>query len=832
MIVSFSADLYPKSSILVKIARYSLAHRITIGSLQGRISPITGTTSTNSSYSTPSSIFEDILQLLRASQLTPPSFQRQTSVLRVLYPLIQKSRDVEEVGQQIGLKRHEILTWFDVEKTRRDTWSLPSNTSYSILPRRKSPATLPTSMSFLEQICLLRESFDQNHLPSHQDFLQLSRETCIDAIDVYQWFEAERDVQCQYLLDLIEPIQGFSKAEVPYQSLSHGSGVKDMYPVPVRPSDNAAFDRSFPCLSCPKQFKSMSNWNDHQRKVHFSKEIYECWEDKIEGSPCLYGPVLRADNLRTHLIKEHQHQSGQELNAEVAKRARKIHNLYHEKCGFDPCQKDLKDFETSMKHIAEHISSGYKAMQWIHACRSKEHKLPLHSKQSSCRIATENKGNNREREDDEDGNNDNDERGHTGAKQDGRTQSLLSATNLGTQNKTATNQSQQSHDGSDTITELTDSYSGVVAQSMSPTTVGDATSIIMSSDDGIRSLGHIESILQQQHFNFNSRFKSIRFLGRGTLGFVEKVVCIASHKICVRKTLHRSQLIFKDQVDVESLNEELETLMALRHPNLSQLIGSHTAGDFFCIFMSPVADENLASFFHASENTHLSQIPEKQKSLLLEWMGCLQSAMTYLHKEDIIHQNIKPQNILIKGDRIFLSDIQDFTRYVDEESIGVASSNPGSTYYAPETAVYGILDAKSNTFSLGCIFTEMLTCHFGRLISHFERFRASETGNVSYHLTLDRTNKWIDGVLADDILTNYDLLFKALHNTLIETSSERPNIDEIQLSVQGLLRERTRCTTELGEIFSELGLIQYLDIFIEQGFDEWDAILNITESDL
>ncbi|RDW63994.1 hypothetical protein BP5796_10496 [Coleophoma crateriformis] len=37
--------------------------------------------------------------------------------------------------------------------------------------------------------------------------------------------------------------------------------------------------------------------------------------------------------------------------------------------------------------------------------------------------------------------------------------------------------------------------------------------------------------------------------------------------------------------------------------------------------------------------------------------------------------------------------------------------------------------------------------------------------------------------------------------------------------------------TELGEIFAELGISQYLNEFVEQGFDTWDTILDITESD-
>lgn len=39
-------------------------------------------------------------------------------------------------------------------------------------------------------------------------------------------------------------------------------------------------------------------------------------------------------------------------------------------------------------------------------------------------------------------------------------------------------------------------------------------------------------------------------------------------------------------------------------------------------------------------------------------------------------------------------------------------------------------------------------------------------------------------------------------------------------------------TSPLESIFGELGLSQYLDVFVDQGFDTWETILDITESDL
>jgi hypothetical protein len=37
---------------------------------------------------------------------------------------------------------------------------------------------------------------------------------------------------------------------------------------------------------------------------------------------------------------------------------------------------------------------------------------------------------------------------------------------------------------------------------------------------------------------------------------------------------------------------------------------------------------------------------------------------------------------------------------------------------------------------------------------------------------------------------------------------------------------------DLEAVFAELGISQYLETFVDQGFDTWETILDITESDL
>jgi hypothetical protein len=47
----------------------------------------------------------------------------------------------------------------------------------------------------------------------------------------------------------------------------------------------------------------------------------------------------------------------------------------------------------------------------------------------------------------------------------------------------------------------------------------------------------------------------------------------------------------------------------------------------------------------------------------------------------------------------------------------------------------------------------------------------------------------------------------------------------------GRFPERSHCMSDLSGIFAELGISQYLNAFLDQGFDSWETILDITESD-
>ena len=86
------------------------------------------------------------------------------------------------------------------------------------------------------------------------------------------------------------------------------------------------------------------------------------------------------------------------------------------------------------------------------------------------------------------------------------------------------------------------------------------------------------------------------------------------------------------------------------------------------------------------------------------------SALETAHKNNIIHRDIKPHNIIITEDGI--AKVTDFgiAKAVSNSTITAFGTTIGSVhYFSPEHARGGYTDAKSDLYSLGIVMYEMLT---------------------------------------------------------------------------------------------------------------------------
>ncbi len=87
-------------------------------------------------------------------------------------------------------------------------------------------------------------------------------------------------------------------------------------------------------------------------------------------------------------------------------------------------------------------------------------------------------------------------------------------------------------------------------------------------------------------------------------------------------------------------------------------------------------------------------------------------ALAYAHRHDVIHRDLKPRNILFRQDNTPVLTDFGIAKVMDGSStLTLRNVVAGSLrYLSPEQATGKPLDARSDLYSLGTIFYEMLTC--------------------------------------------------------------------------------------------------------------------------
>lgn len=87
----------------------------------------------------------------------------------------------------------------------------------------------------------------------------------------------------------------------------------------------------------------------------------------------------------------------------------------------------------------------------------------------------------------------------------------------------------------------------------------------------------------------------------------------------------------------------------------------------------------------------------------------LADALLHAHSKNIIHRDLKPENILFDGHEPLIAD-WGIGKFIHKESQVLTVAGLGTKVYcAPEQWDSGIADQRSDIFSLGIIFRELLT---------------------------------------------------------------------------------------------------------------------------
>jgi serine/threonine protein kinase len=236
-------------------------------------------------------------------------------------------------------------------------------------------------------------------------------------------------------------------------------------------------------------------------------------------------------------------------------------------------------------------------------------------------------------------------------------------------------------------------------------------------------------------------FKHIKKLGYGAFGAVDEVEHRASKIHFARKTIRVSPRL-SDSSLVQA-QREVTALRRLKHQHIINVLASYSWDGHFAIIMFPVAERNLSEFLLDENATTLPNIFK-----LSSWLGCLISAVSYIHGHSCYHMDIKPNNILISGNQVMLADFGGalITERSQPKNTYENTSIITPMYCAPEIADRGaspFIPGASDIFSLGCVFLEMVTVIYREKLRAFVEFRKFGSINATYSSNSRKNSMWI-----------------------------------------------------------------------------------------
>jgi serine/threonine protein kinase len=138
---------------------------------------------------------------------------------------------------------------------------------------------------------------------------------------------------------------------------------------------------------------------------------------------------------------------------------------------------------------------------------------------------------------------------------------------------------------------------------------------------------------------------------------------------------------------------------------------------------------------------------------LWNFFGCLSEALIYIHSQDTKRLDIKPGNVLMKrhpdyrfGHRVYIADFGTSRSFPSLDYSQTDAPVPRTPKYcAPEVWNREMYGRAADTFSLGCVFMEMLTALCGRDLDDFTEHRSKlGNGNAAYHTSLPAVHGWAD----------------------------------------------------------------------------------------
>ncbi|MCB9469307.1 MAG: protein kinase [Candidatus Obscuribacterales bacterium] len=208
-------------------------------------------------------------------------------------------------------------------------------------------------------------------------------------------------------------------------------------------------------------------------------------------------------------------------------------------------------------------------------------------------------------------------------------------------------------------------------------------------------------------------FQILELLGSGAMGVVYRVKQISQKEEYAVKVMRAE--VSRDKQLVKRFKLEAKAVESLDHPNLIPVFGQGKARgksdeELPYLLMGLSRGESLKSLLKKGERF--------DKERILNIMVQVAEALAHAHANGIIHRDIKPSNIMIEKNELG----EDHVKVLDfsiakvnpvENRVGQGLTMTGEflgtpAYMSPESCIGRAVDERSDLYSFGCVFYELL----------------------------------------------------------------------------------------------------------------------------
>jgi tetratricopeptide (TPR) repeat protein/predicted Ser/Thr protein kinase len=248
----------------------------------------------------------------------------------------------------------------------------------------------------------------------------------------------------------------------------------------------------------------------------------------------------------------------------------------------------------------------------------------------------------------------------------------------------------------DTIFGFTPDPSPNPNPSDSPTIVGIPASQVLPG--GYSEAG--QHVLTSGHL-LAQRYEVLSLLGEGGMGAVYKAKDVELSRMVALKVIRPD--LARNRAILDRFKQELILATQVTHRNVVRIYDLGEAEGIKFITMEYVEGEDLAAILHRRV-----KLPPREAVAVIEQV-C--RALEAAHNVGVIHRDLKPQNVMWEtgSGRILVMDFG-LAKTLEGERMTQTGAMVGTMeYMSPEQALAGNLDQRSDIFSLGLIFYELLT---------------------------------------------------------------------------------------------------------------------------